>query len=187
MPLLKHIGVICIAVSLFGFQGSGAQNATPEKKKIVKVHMEVKNRGSITLELYPDKAEKTCEQILRLIGEGFYNSQRVHRVEHWVVQWGDPLSKDPDKNRGRLGTSGSGKNLPLEANDIEMKRGALAMARTGAKKGGDSQMFILKKDGDWLMGDYCTFGKVIEGMDLVDSWQAMDEIVSMKIVKPDEE
>lgn len=153
----------------------------------MKLHMEVKDRGTITLELYPDKAEKTCAQISRLINEGFYDSQHVHRVEDWVVQWGDPLSKDLEKNRGMLGGGGSGTKLPFEANDLDMKRGTLAMASTGQRVGGDSQMFILKKDGDWLKGDYCAFGKVIEGMELIDSWQKMDQIVSMKIVKPDEE
>jgi peptidyl-prolyl cis-trans isomerase B (cyclophilin B) len=65
-----------------------------------------------------------------------------------------------------------------------MTRGVLAMASTGARKGGDSQMFILKKDADWLQGDYCGFGRVVEGIDIVDAIQQGDKIESMKQVVP---
>ncbi len=186
MFVTKWIGIVVAATMLFGFVG-GNLHQVSRKKKVMKIQMEIKNRGVVTLELYPEKAEKTCEQIVRLIEEGFYNGQRVHRVEDWVVQWGDPFSKEPQKNIGRVGSGGSGKNLPFESNDIPMKRGVLAMASTGAKKGGDSQMFVLKKDGDWLAGDYCAFGKVIEGIEIIDTWQKMDEIISMKTVKLIEE
>ena len=146
----------------------------------------VSERGKIMVELYPAKAPKTCEQILSLIDKGFYENQRFHRVEDIVIQWGDPQSKDPNWQQLPVGTQGSGKQLPFEANDLKMVPGALAMASTGEKVGGDSQMFIVKSacppaQGAAWQGNYAIFGKVIEGMAVVDSL-AQGDILVMKRV-----
>ena len=128
-------------------------------------------RGTIVMELYPAKAPKTVAQILRLINSGFYNGQRIHRVEDWVIQWGDPQSKKPNWKQLRVGTQGSGKNLPFESNDIKMGPGVVAMASTGAMVGGDSQIFILtnasKPNAPSLQGNYAAFGKVVSGMNVI--------------------
>lgn len=153
--------------------------------------------GTIVLELYPDKAPKTVEQIARLIREGFYDGQRVHRVDlgadgrtPWVVQWGDPQSKRPAWKHLPVGTQGSGKQLPFEGNDLKMERGVLAMASTGEKLGGDSQMFLIGSGADastlqFLQGKYCIFGKAVEGVDLIEQIQRGD-LLSMKIVAEEE-
>ena len=146
----------------------------------MKYEMEVGNRGTVVVELYEDKAPKTVKQIGNFIEDGFYDAQHIHRVENWVVQWGDPLSKDLESNGRMVGSGGSGKSLPFESNDVPMKRGVLAMASTGAGVGGDSQMFVLKNDGDWLQGSYCAFGAVVEGMEVIDSIQKNDAIISIK-------
>ncbi len=148
--------------------------------------------GTIVLELYPDKAPKTVAQIVKLIKEGFYEGQRIHRVDPgangkpWVVQWGDPQSKKDSWQYLRLGTRGSGNQLDFEANDLKMEKGILAMASTGSKVGGDSQMFLLgsgadKQIFDALQGNYCIFGRAVSGLDLIDQLQVGDQI-SMKVV-----
>jgi cyclophilin family peptidyl-prolyl cis-trans isomerase len=141
--------------------------------------------GTITLELYPDKAPKTCAQILGLIDSGFYNGQRVHRVESWVIQWGDPQSKADNWQSLPVGTQGAGKPLPFESTDVKMEDGTLAMASTGAKVGGDSQMFILyncpPQQAEYLQGKYCAFGKVTGGMDLVKQVRSGDKMTMKKV------
>ncbi|MCH8274176.1 MAG: peptidylprolyl isomerase [Armatimonadetes bacterium] len=161
-----------------GSPAGGAPGTPPPA--VVKVAMEVQDRGMVTFELYPGKAPETCAQILDLIEKGFYDGQKIHRVLNWVTQWGDPQSKDLTPGDLRIGTGGSGNRLPFEETDLEMVRGVLAMASGGKKVGGDSQMFILKSDSAGLQGDYCGFGKVVEGMDVVDAIQPYDVIVSMR-------
>ncbi len=150
----------------------------------VKVVMEVGKKGKVIMELYPDKAPETVKQILGFIDSGFYDGLHIHRVEDWVVQWGDPLSKDMKANEGKVGSGGSGKLLPFESNDIPMAKGTLAMASTGTKVGGDCQMFVLTnvppEQAAFLQGNYCAFGKVIEGQEIIDKAAVGDEIKMMR-------
>lgn len=148
--------------------------------KNIKVTMKIKNRGIVVLELYPSKAPKTTAHILSLIDKKFYDGQRFHRVEDWVVQWGDPGSRNPSKAKHPIGTGGSGKNVPFEDTGVRFSRGTLGLASTGLKVGGDSQMFILRKDAFRLDGNYCAFGRVVKGMDVVDKIKKNDIIVSMR-------
>ncbi len=142
-------------------------------------------RGKIVMELYPAKAPKTVVQILRLIDTGFYNGQRIHRVEDWVIQWGDPQSKKPNWKQLPVGSRGSGKNLPFESNDIKMGPGVVAMASTGAMVGGDSQIFILTsasgRSAPSLQGNYAAFGKVVSGMNVIPKIQSGDAIRMSRI------
>lgn len=125
----------------------------------------------IELELYPKKAPKTVERITSLIESGFYDDMRFHRVIPGAVQWGSPLSRTMDLRDDRVGGGGSGKpNLPYEDTDVKMEPGALAMASTGAKVGGDSQMFIVTSSGppgqaEAWQGSYAAFGKVTKNME----------------------
>jgi cyclophilin family peptidyl-prolyl cis-trans isomerase len=154
-----------------------------DRNKLPKVEMVVKGKGTIILEFAPDLATATCKQILEFVDAKFYDNDRIHRVEDWVVQWGDPQSKEDNWRERRLGAGSTGKDLPFEPNDIAMKRGVLAMASTGAKVGGDCQMFILKKDSEFLNGDYCAFGYVTSGMDIVDKIEIGDQITMKRRAK----
>lgn len=158
-----------------------------ERESLPHVKMNVKGKGDVMLELVPQLAPETTKHILALIGKGFYNGQRIHRVEPWVVQWGDPQSKEKNWQELPLGTQGSGRtDLPYEENDIKMESGILAMASTGEKVGGDSQMFILTNvdpaQAEFLQGKYAAFGKVTEGMDVVNKL-AIGDVVTMSVVK----
>lgn len=189
----RRIGFLLLfllsATALVGCESAQQSEAAKEVK--------METVGTIVLELYPDKAPKTVEQITRLIREGFYEGQRVHRVDAgadqktpWVVQWGDPQSKRPAWRHLPVGTQGSGKQLPFEENDLTMERGVLAMASTGEKVGGDSQMFLIGAGADqgtleFLQGKYCIFGKAVEGLDVIEKIQRGD-VLSMKIVAEEE-
>ncbi len=146
------------------------------------IEMEIKGKGKVTLAIAEKLAPKTAGQIMRLTEEGFFSGQAIHRVEDFVVQWGDPDSKEYEKNKGRLGGGGSGSPLPFEDNDIAQYRGTLAMARSASEPNGDSQIYILKQDARMLDRQYVAFGFVIDGMDVVDKAEMGDKI-EMRVIK----
>ncbi len=122
--------------------------------------------GTIKAELYPEIAPITVENFQNLISEGFYDGLTFHRViEGFMIQGGDPLGN---------GTGGSDKKIKGEfssngvKNDIKHERGVLSMARSTNKNSASSQFFIMHEDAPHLDGQYAAFGKVTEGMDVVD-------------------
>jgi peptidylprolyl isomerase len=133
----------------------------------------------------PKASPKTVARIVELVGSGFYNRQRVHRVEDWVVQWGAPESRtlpfyvDGPEGRvvnPRIAGGGSGKGLPFEMSDVDYSRGVVGVASTGLQVGGDSQLFVLKRDALRLWRSYAVVGKVVQGMDTVGTIQRGDRI-----------
>ena len=112
------------------------------------------SKGDILMEVYPEKMPITASNFLDLVKRGFYDGLTWHRVEDWVVQTGDPQG---------TGMGGSGKTIKLETHDdLKNVVGAVAMARSQARDSASSQFYILKKEADWLDGDYAVFGKVNE-------------------------
>lgn len=157
-----------------------------------KIEVTMQNGGSFVITTDPKASPKTVAHILSLVKKGFYDQQRVHRVEDWVTQWGAPASKkeplDIRGSDGRLtlnpnvGDGGSGKNdLPFEMSNVDFVRGIVGVASTGLQVGGDSQLFILKKDWQRLYHSYAVVGKVTSGMDAVGRIQRGDRIVSMRV------
>ncbi len=129
--------------------------------------------GIIEIEFFLDKAPKHVEAIKKLANEGFYNGTLFHRVmPGFMIQGGDPLSKQP--NRALHGTGGPGFNIPAEFNDVLHERGICSMARGEKDDSAGSQFFICVAKADWLDGKYTVWGKVVNGMDVV------DKIVSLK-------
>ena len=155
----------------------------PPKDGAVKATLTIENRGDFVFEFYPKAAPKTVAQITGLIQKGHYNGIKVHRVETgFVVQMGDPQTKTMDVRAPEIGTGGSGKNIPFEANDLKNVTGAVSMALSSARSDtADSQIFINLKHNAFLDGDYCVFGKVIQGMDKVAAIQVGDKISSFKL------
>jgi len=132
-------------------------------------------KGNIELELYPGKMPITVDNFLKLTNDGFYNGLTFHRVEHWVVQGGDPKGN---------GTGGPGWTIKLETHpDLKNVRGAVAMARSAHPDSAGSQFYILKTDADWLNGQYAVFGKVTNGMDVVDKLETGDKMNEVKEIK----
>ena len=138
-------------------------------------------RGTITAELYPDAAPGTVENFEKLANSEFYDGVRFHRViPNFVIQGGDPLSKDP--NNPRVGTGGPGWTIKCETkgNPHKHSAGSLSMAHAGKDTGG-SQFFIAHSPQPHLDGGYTVFGKVTEGMDVVNAIKQGDVITSIRV------
>lgn len=121
------------------------------------------SEGDIVVEIDADAAPKTATNFVVLSQMGFYNGLTFHRViPGFMIQGGDP------NGNGTGGGSIFGETFEDEANDLQMVRGALAMANRGPNTNG-SQFFIVTAEATpWLQGRHTVFGKVVEGMDIVD-------------------
>jgi peptidylprolyl isomerase len=117
--------------------------------------------GKVTVELRPDLAPEHVARIKELAGEGFYDGIVFHRViPGFMAQTGDPTG---------TGRGGSDKpDLKAEFSKAPFERGTLGMARSQSPNSANSQFFICFDRSDWLDGQYTVFGKVVDGMDLVD-------------------
>jgi cyclophilin family peptidyl-prolyl cis-trans isomerase len=122
--------------------------------------------GAIAVELFDTEAPKTVENFKKLAGEGFYNGVIFHRViPDFMVQGGDPTG---------TGRGGPGYTFEDEFNDHKVERGALAMANAGPNTNG-SQFFIVTADScPWLDGKHTVFGRVTEGMEVIDAISDVD-------------
>lgn len=140
----------------------------------------------------PVHSPKTVAQILKLVKSKFYDKQRIHRVEYWVVQWGAPASKDqPLQIKGKdgklevnpkVGDGDSGHPLPFEESNVDYLRGVVGIASDGLQLGGDCQLFVLKGDREYLYRSYAVVGKVTEGMTVVDHIKFGDRIKWMRVL-----
>lgn len=125
------------------------------------------SEGEMTFELWPDVAPKTVENFKKLIREGFYDGTAFHRiVKNFMVQGGDPLTKDPTKE-SRYGTGGPGYSVKAEFNNKSHERGVLSMARSNDPDSAGSQFFICLAHVSRLDHQYTTFGKLIKGDDVL--------------------
>jgi len=130
------------------------------------VNIKIKNDGVIKLELDEKAAPITVKNFTDLVNKGFYDGLIFHRViSGFMIQGGDPNG---------VGTGGSGKNIVGEfasngfKNPIKHERGVISMARAMNPNSASSQFFIMHEDAFYLDGQYAAFGKVVEGMDVVD-------------------
>jgi len=119
------------------------------------------NHGPIEVELFDSDAPETVQNFRKLSGDGFYDGVIFHRViKDFMIQGGDPTG---------TGTGGPGYTFDDEINEHKIERGALAMANAGPGTNG-SQFFIVTVDAaPWLDGKHTVFGRVVDGMDAVDS------------------
>ena len=124
------------------------------------------NHGAIGVELFDDDAPKTVDNFLSLARKGFYDGVVFHRViPDFMVQGGDPTG---------TGSGGPGYTFEDEFNEHPVARGALAMANAGPNTNG-SQFFIVTADAcPWLDGKHTVFGRVTDGMDVVDAISALE-------------
>ena len=126
----------------------------------------MQNGKTFQAELYPDKAPNTVNNFLSLVGSGFYDGLTFHRIiEGFMIQGGDPAGS---------GMGGPGYTIAGEfrangflENDIRHARGVLSMARSSLPNSAGSQFFIMHEKSPHLDGAYAAFGKITEGMDIV--------------------
>ena len=143
------------------------------------------NKGTFTAELYANEAPGTVENFEKLVKSGFYDGIVFHRViPDFVVQGGDPLSKELPMNDRRIGTGGPGYTIKceLQGNPRRHEIGALSMAHAGRNTGG-SQFFIVLSEANTrhLNGEHTVFGKVTEGMDVVRTIVAGDKMEKVTV------
>ncbi|MCQ2464803.1 MAG: peptidylprolyl isomerase [Oscillospiraceae bacterium] len=130
------------------------------------VVIEMENGKKIKIELYPDIAPVTVENFEKLVNQGFYNGLIFHRViPGFMIQGGCPEG---------TGMGGPGWNIKGEfssngvKNDLKHTRGVISMARSMRPDSAGSQFFIMHEDAPHLDGQYAAFGKVVEGIEVVD-------------------
>jgi cyclophilin family peptidyl-prolyl cis-trans isomerase len=143
-------------------------------------------KGAFAFETYPTEAPKTVAHILQLVRKGFYDGQRFHRaIPGFVVQWGDPRSRDLDKQadwgRGAQASSGA----PIGTAEISKKhlqtKGAVAVAHDGDPSRADSQIYVTLADRPDLNGKYTVFGHIVAGNDVPERIQRGDLITRMYV------
>ncbi|MCL2746211.1 MAG: peptidylprolyl isomerase [Coriobacteriia bacterium] len=131
-----------------------------------KVKIEIQDFGDVVVELNREAAPQTVDNFLKLVNDGFYDGVGFHRIiDGFMIQGGDPDG---------TGMGGAEENIPGEfasngiPNPIRHNRGVLSMARAGDPNSASSQFFIVHQDSNFLDGDYAAFGRVVEGMEVVD-------------------
>ena len=133
---------------------------------IIKIN--VKGLGSMTAELYPEKAPLTVANFIKLAESGFYEGLIFHRViSGFMIQGGgyteDMQDTDEESIRGEFRANG----FPM--NDLKHVRGVLSMARTNVPNSASSQFFVMHKDSPFLDGQYAAFGKLTDGFEVLDA------------------
>jgi peptidyl-prolyl cis-trans isomerase B (cyclophilin B) len=161
--------IVCLlaaALLLLGLTAC-ANKDSGNNGEAVMVEITMRDGGVIKLELYPDVAPITVENFTKLANEGFYDGLIFHRViKGFMIQGGDPEG---------TGFGGSDTNIKGEfavngvANNISHVRGVISMARSRSYNSASSQFFIVHQDATYLDGQYAAFGRVVEGMDVVDA------------------
>lgn len=176
----RKIGIAAaIILALFVVTGCQKQEETPKKSEQKKTEaseellsgthhaeIQVKDYGTIAVELDADTAPITVTNFVNLAKDGFYDNLTFHRImDGFMIQGGDPNGD---------GTGGADKTIKGEfssngvENEISHTRGTISMARAQDPDSASSQFFIVQEDSDHLDGDYAAFGHVTSGMEIVD-------------------
>jgi peptidyl-prolyl cis-trans isomerase B (cyclophilin B) len=125
--------------------------------------------GNIEIEFFNDLAPGHVKNFVDLAKKGFYDGTTFHRViPGFMIQGGDPNTKDLKASRDRHGTGGPGYTIKAEFNDTAHKRGILSMARAQSPDSAGCQFFICVADSAFLDRQYTAFGKVKSGMEVAD-------------------
>ena len=190
---LKWLVIVMVSVFLFTSLVSAEVKNKKFSKKEIKKMSETKavietKFGKIELKFFPDVAPNHVSNFIDLANKGFYDGTVFHRViPGFMIQGGDPNSKNADKSMHGMGDPGY--KINAEFNDRSHTKGTLSMARSADPDSAGSQFFICVSDSPWLDGKYTVFGEVVSGIDVVDkivsqprdSRDNPDQRVEMKI------
>ena len=143
--------------------------------------------GTIVIDMLPDVAPKHVAQITALAEEGAYDGVVFHRViDGFMAQTGDVQFGRVGGDTAMAGMGGSNRaDIPAEFSDITFDRGVVGMARARSPNSANSQFFIMFAPGPFLDGQYTVVGRVIEGMEVVDSIKKGDQAQNGKVEEPD--
>ena len=179
-PGIVRVLLVAGAIAL----GASAVTAQSKPARTPTAVITLEKGGEIVLEFFPKDAPRHVENFVTLAKKGFYDGQRVHRVEpNFVVQFGDPQSKTKPMNDPTMGTGGPGYTVKAEFNSRKFERGVLGMARSQDPNSAGSQVYIMLGPAPFLNGKYTAFGQVTKGMELVDTIRVGDRIKSIKVVE----
>jgi peptidyl-prolyl cis-trans isomerase B (cyclophilin B) len=178
------MGVTSLALAWPGLTGANCVvQLAPDLSKISIDQLDLKktkvvlvtNYGEMTVAFYPEKAPETVKNFLKLAKDGFYDGTKFHRViRNFMVQGGDPFTKD-DSMQARWGQGDPGYKLKAEFNDTKHTRGVLSMARSRDPNSAGSQFFVVHAEhAPHLDGQYTAFGKVEEGLEVLDDIASVD-------------
>jgi len=132
--------------------------------------------GTLTIEFYPDDAPNTVYNFLKLVESGYYDGVVFHRIiPGFMIQAGDPNTKNPETDRKLWGSGGPGYAIKEEFNALQHDRGIISMARSQHVDSAGSQFFIVQRDSNFLDGEYTAFGRLVPG---THSLKALDNIAS---------
>ena len=163
------------------------QKATYKLQRPI-VSMEIQDYGTIKIELYPDMAPNTVKNFVKLINEGYYNGLTFHRVEDMLIQGGDTAGDGTGQSEFSINGEFSKNGYD---NTLKFERGTLGLARLDytyyssidssiieeGYNSGYAQFFIMAQDVAEFDGYYCSFGKVIEGIEIIDEITKLETIV----------
>jgi peptidyl-prolyl cis-trans isomerase B (cyclophilin B) len=143
------------------------------------------NRGTIVAELFDADAPKTVQNFEKLANAGFYDGVKFHRViKDFVVQGGDPLSRDLPAGDPRIGSGGPGYKIKCETAGNPHKHGvgALSMAHAGKDTGG-SQFFMVLSEANTrhLNGVHTVFGQITQGVDVMQQIKSNDHMITVRV------
>ena len=158
--------MVCLLGIFTGCSGNKTTDGGGDSGETVMVKIEMENGGIIKLELYPEIAPITVENFVSLVKEGFYDGLIFHRViKDFMIQGGDPegtgMGGSDTKIKGEFAVNGV-------KNDLSHERGVISMARSQNYNSASSQFFICHADSKFLDGQYAAFGRVVEGIEVVD-------------------
>jgi cyclophilin family peptidyl-prolyl cis-trans isomerase len=191
MRFLSMLSVLFFLLSSpFAYGETTKNNFTKEEiKKMAETKAVIETKfGNIELKFFPEVAPNHVNNFIELAKKGFYDGTTFHRViPGFMIQGGDPNSKNPDKSMHGMG--GPGHTVKAEFNEKPHKRGILSMARSSNPDSAGSQFFICVADAPFLDRQYTVFGEVVSGIEVVDKIVSQprdkkdnpDERIEMKI------
>lgn len=171
---MKFVGIslavmIILGAAVAGYSEVKEKKFTPEEiKKMAETKAVIETKfGNIELKFFPEVAPNHVNNFIELAKKGFYDGTTFHRViPGFMIQGGDPNSKDLDKSKHGMG--GPGYTVKAEFNDKPHKKGTLSMARAANPDSAGSQFFICVGDAPFLNKQYTVFGEVVSGMEVAD-------------------
>lgn len=183
------IAVACSLVSPVSAQTVPTPTVSPVKPPppAPRIRFET-SMGAFIVQTFPNDAPLTVAHVVKLVQDGFYDGQRVHRaITGFVVQFGDPQTRDESKRdvwgRGAAASSGT----PIGTAEVGLKRrhvvGAVGVAHLGEPAKADSQIYITLSERPDLDGQYAVFGQVIDGVDVPARLHVGDTIVRATVVQ----
>jgi len=151
------------------------------------LHINVQGKGEIVIKLFTKEAPKTTAHIVALVKNGFYNGQRFYRVERtprpYIVQLGAPDSRTRPMDDPVLREEGTGTKIPYEDSGFSHDTaGMVGLSHQASdRNSGDSQFYMLLAPAKFLDGNYTVFGKVVSGMNVLQSIEKGDTVSSVVV------